>query len=190
MNTSFLFIRTLFIGCLLMTRSFAFAQQYANTRMVATASLDLGYTFHAGIDYGFHLGAGMTRFDVNGIPVFAGASTVYRTFPYGGHRFKVFSVNAMFQAEDKLNLSLGLARTWYKWGLEGRNTNASHGWGRYIDVNYRVFNSLFSPVIGYRSGKVNNRCMSFVTKSARSVYLGYRYDLFFIDTRNSLNGKD
>lgn len=154
--------------------------QFADKRMMITGSLDFGYTFHAGFDFGFHFGAGVYRFDVKGMPLFAGVSSVYRAFSYGGHRFRVIAFNAMLQAQNRLNASLGLARTWYNWGYESRNTNASRGWGRYYDVNYRVFNSLYSPVVGYRAGKINNRCMSFVTEKARSLYTGYRLDVFFL----------
>lgn len=147
-------------------------------RFMCTGSVQVGYTFHAGLSYGFQLGAGFTRFNISSESIFAGLSTSFHTFRYNDNRFKTVSLNSMLQSDSRINLSLGLARSWYKWGMAKRNTTSSRSLGLHYDINYMPLNNYHSPAIGYRAVYLMNHCMGFITKKARTVYGGYKYDLF------------
>jgi hypothetical protein len=147
-------------------------------KVLFTGSVDVGYTFHAGFTYGVKAGCGLIRFQVRNTETFAGISAGYHTFRYTANRFNVISLSSMFRPGNYSEISLGLARTWYKWGLGNRNKSSSNSFGLYYDICARFPEGTHSLAIGYRAVSLNNRCLGFVTKKARTFYGGYKYDLY------------
>lgn len=136
-----------------------------------TPGFAFGYTFHAGMHWGFTLDAGLSQKKENN-PVRYGISGSWYFVSLGnGDWHRMRSINLM-AANNFADIKMGFGRARNKWGKSNRCI--THGFN--MDISFAFPNKL-SPWIGYRSFRYPPSSWAWFMYPYRSVYLAYKYDL-------------
>lgn len=129
-----------------------------------------GYTFHAGINWGFTLDAGLLQKKENN-PIRYGISGAWYFVKTPKYWHRLRSMNLMVQ-NDYADIKIGWGRARNKWG--NKNRCITHGINMDISFSYP---DKASPWIGYRTFIYPPSSWAWFMYPYRSIYLKYKYDL-------------
>lgn len=153
-----------------------YTQENLYKHSFVSPGLSFGYTFGAGINYGFVLDVGIIN-NPNPNSLKYGISFAYYFVRTNKYVHRLRSVNAMIQ-NNFLDVKVGFGRAKNKWGYTGGGGKGNrcivHGFN--FDVS-AAYPNIYSPWIGYRTFRYNNFNWAWFTKPYNSVYVKYKYDI-------------
>lgn len=141
-------------------------------------SLTLGYTFGAGVTYGFDLYVGFQSFTQGKTDYYYGSSITYYWVNQTHFRHKILTLNMMLET-DNYSLNVGLGRVRYVYGVENRNKTVALGYT--FDLNVGTFTD-YTPWFGYKKFVFNQSKWPWFNRPYSSFYTFFRQPRFMPKT--------
>lgn len=155
----------------------SFAQKIGNQFYFVSPGASIGYTFGAGIKWGFNFDLGLKQNElVNSWKYGVSFSYYFVSVSQGYHYKRSFhrlrSTNLMLK-NNFIDVKMGLGRARNKWGYDSRNGCIVHGFN--IDLSF-AYPNRFSPWVGLKSFRYKDSNWRWFDKPYTSVYIKYNAD--------------
>ena len=150
------------------------AQEFLGKKGFIEPGLSVGYTFHAGLNYGLVLDAGLVdNKTTTSLKYGLSFSYYFVTLKVRGknHVHRLRSTSVMLE-NNFFDVKVGWGRARNKWGYGQHNRCIVHG--PTADVSF-AYPNRYSPWIGYKTFRYNNYDWAWFFKPYNSVYIKYRY---------------